>query len=91
MKVTFRGMLMNLRPTQSHSLGNYARKILGKLSQLIALRTRELPVETIRQLCGELYLEIDEFLELVDRFEKYNRRRGYNDSLEEDGGLPAEP
>ena len=48
-------------------------------------------METIRQLCGELYLEIDEFLELVDRFEKYNRRRGYNDSLEEDGGLPAEP
>ena len=78
---------MNLKPTQYHRLGNNARKILGKLSQLIALRTRELPVDTIRQLCGEIYLEVDEFLELVDKFEKYNNRRRHNDSLEEDGGF----
>lgn len=78
---------MNLKPTQYHRLGNNARKILGKLSQLIALRSRELPVDTIRQLCGEIYLEVDEFLELVDKFEKYNNRRRHNDSLEEDGGF----
>lgn len=78
---------MNLKPTQYHRLGNNARKILGKLSQLIALRSRELPVDTIRQLCGEIYLEVDEFLELVDKFEKCNNRRRHNDSLEEDGGF----
>lgn len=78
---------MNLKPSQYHRLGNNARKILGKLSQLIALRSRELPVDTIRQLCGEIYLEVDEFLELVDKFEKYNNRRRHNDSLEEDGGF----
>lgn len=81
---------MNLKPTQYHRLGNTARKILGKLSSLIALRSRELPVETIRQLCGDIYLEVDEFLELVDRFEKSNSRRR-NDTLEKDGGLPEEP
>jgi len=78
---------MNLKPSQYHRLGNNARKILGKLSQLIALRSRELPVDTIRQLCGEIYLEVDEFLELVDKFEKCNNRRRHNDSLEEDGGF----
>ena len=80
---------MNLKPTQYHRLGNNARKILGKLSQLIALRSRELPVDTIRQLCGEIYLEVDEFLELVDKFEKYNNQRRHNGSLEEDGGVSA--
>ena len=80
---------MNLKPTQYHRLGNNARKILGKLSQLIALRSRELPVDTIRQLCGEIYLEVDEFLELVDKFEKYNNQRRHNGSLEEDGGFSA--
>lgn len=79
-----------LKPAQYRKLGDRARKMLGKLSQLIALRSREFPVETIRQLCGELYLEIDEFLELVDMYERNNRRR-CNGSLEEDGGLPAEP
>lgn len=79
-----------LKPTQYRKLGDRARKMLGKLSQLIALRSREFPVETIRLLCGELYLEIDEFLELVDMYERNNRRRR-NGSLEEDGGLPAEP
>lgn len=69
---------MNFTSSQNHRLGNKARHMLGKLSQLIALRTREISVETIRRLCGELYLELDEFLEMVDNYEKYNRKSDKN-------------
>ena len=65
---------MTFKPTQNHRLGNKARQMLGKLSPLIALRSRALSVETIRRLCGDLYLEIDELLEMVDNYEKYNAK-----------------
>ena len=69
---------MNFTSSQNHRLGNKARQMLGKLSPLIALRTRGISVETIRRLCGELYLELDEFLEMVDNYEKYNRKSDKN-------------
>ena len=74
----FQEVQMTFKPTQNHRLGNKARQMLGKLSPLIALRTRGISVETIRRLCGELYLELDEFLEMVDNYEKYNRKSDKN-------------
>ena len=66
---------MNLTPLQYYKLGKTnARKILGHVASLCSLASNELSVERIRQICGDIYLAVDEFLEQVEKFEQKNKK-----------------
>lgn len=66
---------MNLTSLQYYKLGKTnARKILGHVAPLCSLASKELPVERIRQICGDIYLAVDEFLEQVEKFEQKNKK-----------------
>ena len=66
---------MNLTSLQYYKLGKTnARKILGHVASLCSLASNELSVERIRQICGDIYLAVDEFLEQVEKFEQKNKK-----------------
>ena len=66
---------MNLTSLQYYKLGKTnARKILGHVAPLCSLASKELSVERIRQICGDIYLAVDEFLEQVEKFEQKNKK-----------------
>ena len=66
---------MNLTSLQYYKLGKTnARKILGHVAPLCSLASKELSVEGIRQICGDIYLAVDEFLEQVEKFEQKNKK-----------------
>ena len=53
------------------NLGWKAKRAMGKLSPLVAMRSAmNLDGERVRELCAEIYILIDNIVEIVEKAEK---------------------
>lgn len=65
-----------LTPQQYYSLSIVdARRILGRVTQLLGLRKKPLKVKVIRSVIADLYLAVDGFTEKLDEFCKENEKK----------------
>ena len=66
---------MKLKPSEYLQLSRQSCHIGGYVSRLRSLQTTQLPVESIREVCNDIYTGVDEFLLLVEKLENRAKRR----------------
>ena len=53
------------------NIGWKAKRAMGKLSPLVAMRSvMNLDSERVRELCAEIYILVDDIVEIVEKAEK---------------------
>ena len=57
------------------NIGWTAKKAMGKLSQLVAMRSVvNLDSSRVRELCAEIYILIDDIVEIVEKAEERSKK-----------------
>ena len=57
------------------NIGCKAKKAMGKLSPLVAMRSVvNLDSDRVRELCAEIYILIDDIVEIVEKAEKRSKK-----------------
>lgn len=63
--------MAELIPKDRTNIGWTAKKAMGKLSPLVAMRSVvNLDSDRVRELCAEIYILIDDIVEIVEKAEK---------------------
>lgn len=66
---------MTLLPSEYLQLSREAGHIGGYVSCLRSLQSTRLPVERIREICNDIYNNVDSFLLTVEKLENKAKRR----------------
>ena len=67
---------MEIKQDERLAIGWKAKHAMGKLSPLVAMRSvNNLTSDRVRELCAEIYVLIDEIVEIVEKTEKGGSKR----------------